>query len=137
MNIISLHELIVLNNELYTGDYFHTTVKINDSVKIFPFVKGNMSFLPSRFQTKYYNKHRVQTAIYIIKEFTTGKIYIGSTNKIYRRIEKHKYFINIKKHTNKNINELLVNTNIKHYDIIIIFTHITEVAVTSIIFSHR
>jgi group I intron endonuclease len=66
--------------------------------------------------------------VYLIRELINGKIYIGSSGKIYKRISRHKQDLNLKFHPNSNFNKLLKETNIKNFELIVIFTDTREEA---------
>jgi len=123
-NIIDLSEVLKYNSTHYFGECCYTYI----NNKKYSFIKGLLYYLPKRFQHHLYTYKINNNAAYLIRDTNTGLIYIGSTSRIYWRIIKHKDFINSKKHTNLNFLNLLKNTNIKDFELIIIFTNTRDEA---------
>ncbi len=115
---LNLDDILAYNSVHYSGNLNY--VKINDCE--YSFVKNYLFFTPRMFDNVFYSINKIQSGTYILRDLVFGKIYIGSSENIYRRISKHKLLIGNKKHENKNFNELLKNTSIKDFELIIIFT---------------
>lgn len=122
--IFNIDEILKIDNKIYSGENFIVVIKDKE----YSFVKGNITHLPRSFNNRLYNVNTDQSAAYFIQDFSTGKIYIGSSGKIYKRICTHKQAIVVKKHSNKNFTKLLQDTPSEYFDITLIFTNSREEA---------
>lgn len=122
--LLSLNELLESNDIHYTGDCHFVDIDSHQ----YSFIKGFLNYTPPRFKHKLYNVHICQSATYIIQEFNTGYVYIGSSGNFYSRIIKHKFLINKKEHDNKKFTELLKTTDINNFELTVIFTSTREEA---------
>lgn len=123
-NYLVLEELLTVNNKHYFGD--SNFVNING--KDFSFIKGYLCLLPYKYLHKRYSVKHDDSATYILQEYKTGKVYVGSSGRIYKRIVKHKHLIERRIHENLIFSNLLKETNIKNFELIIIFTDNREEA---------
>jgi group I intron endonuclease len=121
-NYLLLEELLTINNSHYSGE--NNFVSINGEE--YSFIKGYLYSLPYSYSHQQYSIRRNKSATYILQEFNNGKVYVGSSGEIYKRITKHKYLIERKMHENFNFNNLLKETDIKNFELIIIFTNSRE-----------
>lgn len=122
--LLSLNELLESTDTHYTGDCHFVNIDNHQ----YSFIKGFLNYTPPRFKHKLYNVHICQPATYIIQEFNTGYVYIGSSGNFYSRIIKHKFLINKKEHDNKKFTELLKTTDINNFELTVIFTSTREEA---------
>lgn len=123
-HFVSLDEVLKFNNTYFVGECFYTFA----NKKQYSFIKGMLEYSPRKFQHPLYNIKKDHTATYIIREIDLCKIYIGSSEKVYDRIARHKWHILRKQHDNSKFTELLQQTHIKNFELIIIFTDSREEA---------
>lgn len=122
--VIDIDTLLRQYNDHYVGEGFF--VNINN--KEYSFIKNYVITEPRKFLHSFYNNKIDKNAVYFIRELFNGKMYIGSSSRIYKRICMHKKDLNLKVHPNSNFNTLLKETNIKNFELIIIFTDTREEA---------
>lgn len=121
---ISLDDVLKFNDTYFVGDCFYTFA----NKKQYPFIKGMLEYSPRKFQHPLYNVKKDHTATYIVREMYSGNVYVGSSEKVYDRIARHKWHILRKQHSNSKFTELLQQTHIKNFDLIVIFTETREEA---------
>lgn len=123
--LISLETTLSVNGVHFSGEHHFTFV----NGKKYSFVKGYLGILPARFQHPLYNVKRDQTGCYLIREIQEGKTYAGSSEKIYKRISRHKeWLLGLKAHPNKVFNEIVKDRNPLDFELIIFFTNTREEA---------
>lgn len=121
---IDLDSILQFNNNHYSGDVFYCNIEGKD----YNFIKGFLSYNPRKYGNNNYTVKNNNCGTYLIRELNTGKLYIGSSGRVYKRISRHKEFIVSRKHDNSNFNDLLKTTNIKDYELIVFFTSNREEA---------
>lgn len=127
-HFVSLDEVLKFNNAYYVGGCFYTNVVFSNIEKQYSFIKGMVEYSPRKFQHPLYSVKKDQSAAYIIREMCSGNVYVGSSEKVYTRVCKHKWHIQRKQHDNSKFTELLQQTHIKNFDLIVIFTDTREEA---------
>lgn len=115
---IELDFILQFNNHHYSGDVFYCNINGKD----YNFVKGYLTYNPRKYENSNYNVKNNNCGTYLIRELNTGKLYVGSSGRVYKRISRHKEFIISGKHDNSNFDNLLKTTNIKDYELIVFFT---------------
>lgn len=116
--LISLDHILQDYENYYFGECFFVNIKHKD----YSFIKGSLLFEPPKYAHSSLTVKTIKNAVYILTEINTGKLYVGSSGKIYTRIIYHKTSIKAKNHPNSNVNKLLEISDIKNFDVIIIFT---------------
>lgn len=124
-NLIALNDVINLNDSHYSGGSHYTVIQNSH----YSFIKGFLSTLPARFMHPLFHVKKEQCACYLIRETQDGKIYVGSSSKIYKRITRHKeWILRLRRHPNKVLSQIAENRNPSDFELIIFFTSNREEA---------
>lgn len=123
-NYLTLEELLIINNSHYFGE--NNFVNINGIN--YSFIKGYLKNMPKSYAHSSFTNLKESSAAYIIQEYKLGKKYIGGTGEIYTRIMAHKSQIRSKLHDNHKFTEILKESSLDDFELIVIFTLSEETA---------
>lgn len=123
-NIIQLEDILEDVNTHYVGGCFYVDI----GNKEYSFVKGFLGSPPRHFQHPLFHVKLDKPGCYLIRDMKTGKVYIGSSGKLYKRVTRHKQFVLLRRHDNPNFTEVLKKSTMVDFEVVIFFTQYRDEA---------
>lgn len=123
-NILTLEELLTINNNHYVGEV--NFVEIDNDY--YPFVKGHLRLSPKEFLCPRLTTEKKVAGVYLFWSSQTGGTYIGSSGEVGKRLSQHRADIKAKRHSCRNVHDLLPTHTLMDFEVIVIFTKDREQA---------